>query len=145
MGYSDNKFTISIYEEEDIILLSVGNMMGIGLEVRKALKKIGYSCSLDKVHSINQIDKEALSKACDSHRLIVTMEENSPGGSFGERVKDYLNSLKSPVSVLNISVPDECIEHDKVGLFGQEVRMDVDSIVKRIIIAYIGLGKDYRQ
>lgn len=133
----------SIYEEEDILLLTAGSMLEAGLEVRKALKNIGYSCSLNNVRCVNLIEEEAISEACNSHRLIVTMEENMAGSRLGEKVKGYLASRQSPASVLDISVPDEDTEHDETGLFKQEIGTDADSIVKRIITAYIGLGKDY--
>lgn len=147
-GLKDNRMPIeygkseSIYEEEDIMLFAVGSMVKIGLEVRTALKEMGYSCSLSNARFVKPIDEEAVASACKSHKLIVTMEENVASGGFGERVRAYVDSLQTRTNVLNISIPDEYVEHGNVELLKQEVGIDADSIVKRVVTAYIGLGKD---
>ena len=147
-GLKENRMPIeygkseSIYEEEDIMLFAVGSMVKIGLEVRTALKEMGYSCSLNNARFVKPIDEEAVALACESHKLIVTMEENVASGGFGEKVRAYVDSLQTRTSVLNISIPDEYVEHGNVELLKQEVGIDADSIVKRVVTAYIGLGKD---
>lgn len=132
----------SIYEEEDIMLLAVDSMLELGLEIRKALKNTGYSCSLNNVRYKELVDAAALSEICDSHRLLVTIEENAAGGGYGEKIRDYAASFTPSVNILNISAHDEYVECGGVELLKQENIPDIDSIVKWIITAYIGLGKD---
>ena len=124
------------------MLFAVGSMVKIGLEVRTALKEIGYSCSLNNARFVKPIDEKAIASACESHKLIVTMEENVASGGFGEKVRAYVDSLQTGTSVLNIAIPDEYVEHGNVELLKQEVGIDAGSIVKRVVTAYIGLGKD---
>lgn len=126
----------SIYEEEDIMLLAVGSMVKVALEVRRQLKEKGYSCSLTNARFVKPIDKEAVDNACRNHKLIVTMEENVASGGFGEKIRAYVDSLQTDTRVLNITIPDEYVEHGNVELLRQEVGIDADSVVKRITAEY---------
>lgn len=72
-------------------------------------------------------------EACDSHRLIVTMEENVACGGFGEKVLFCMNENHRDNGYLNISLPDAYIEHGNVELLKKEVGMDAESITERIL------------
>ena len=144
-GLKDNREEIvfgkseSIYEEEDIMLLAVGSMVKVALEVRQQLKETGYSCSLINARFVKPIDEEAVKEACRDHKLLVTMEENVASGGFGEKVRAYVDSLHTQTKVLSIAIPDEYVEHGNVELLKQEVGIDADSIVKKVVTEYIGL------
>lgn len=73
-----------------------------------------------------------------THRLFVTMEENVRSGGFGEKVLDYVTDRGFSVQVLNISIPDEYVEHGNVSILYREVGLDAQTIVKKIITAYVG-------
>ena len=126
-----------IYEEEDIALLAVGSMVKTAEQVRRNLKEIGYSCTLVNGRFIKPVDTDILEELAKDHRLIVTMEENVRSGGFGERVQDYIVDRELPVHVLEITLPDEHVEHGNVSLLYEEVGIDADSVTKRIIEKYI--------
>ncbi|MDE6664407.1 MAG: 1-deoxy-D-xylulose-5-phosphate synthase [Lachnospiraceae bacterium] len=126
----------SIYEEKDIMLLAVGSMVKVALNVWTKLKEMGYSCSLTNARFVKPIDEEAVKKACDEHKLIVTMEENVASGGFGEKVREYVDGLDNDSKVICIALPDEYVEHGNVELLKQETGIDADSIVKKITSEY---------
>ena len=107
--------------------------------VRRELKEIGYNCSLINVRFVKPLDEEAIFQAAREHRLLVTMEENVCNGGFGQRVKDLLSRQRISTEVLNVSIPDEYVEHGNVDLLYREVGIDKDSVVKRIVTAYVSL------
>ena len=123
----------ALFEEKDIMLLAVGSMVKVGLDVREQLKARGYSCSLTNARFVKPIDEEAVSRACDTHKLIVTMEENVLSGGYGEKVRAYVDETGAPVKVLNIAIPDEYVEHGNVELLKREIGIDADSIVRKIL------------
>ena len=127
-----------IYEEADIALLAVGSMVKTGEQVRELLKEAGYNCTLVNGRFVKPVDEECLELLTNTHRLFVTMEENVRSGGFGEKVQDYVSDRRLPVQVLNVSIPDEYVEHGNVSLLYQEVGLDPQTIVKRVITAYIG-------
>ena len=130
----------SIYEEQDIMLFAVGSMVKVALEVRRQLKEMGYSCSLTNARFVKPIDEEAVKAACKKHPLIVTLEENVASGGFGEKVRNYVDSLQVDSKVLCITIPDEYVEHGNVELLKKEVGIDADSIVKRVATEYAAGG-----
>ena len=133
-----------IYEEEDIALLAVGNMVKIAEQVRKNLKEIGYSCTLVNARFVKPIDTEVLDMLSADHKLLVTMEENVRSGGYGEKVMDYVVEQELPVRLLNISLPDEYVEHGNVALLYEEVGIDAQTVTKRIIEKYITCRKEQK-
>lgn len=133
-----------IYEEEDIALLAVGNMVKIAEQVRKNLKEIGYSCTLVNARFVKPIDTEVLDMLSADHKLLVTMEENVRSGGYGEKVMDYVVEQELSVKLLNISLPDEYVEHGNVALLYEEVGIDAQTVTKRIIEKYITCRKEQK-
>lgn len=68
------------------------------------------------------------------------MEENVASGGYGEKVRAYVDTLRTQTKVMCVAVPDEYVEHGNVELLKQEVGIDADSIVRKIITEYIGLA-----
>lgn len=123
------------------MLMAVGSMVKVALEVREQLKDRGYSCSLVNARFVKPIDEEAVRDACREHKLIVTMEENVLSGGYGEKVRDYVDAIGVTTRVLNIAIPDEYVEHGNVDLLKQEIGIDADSIVKKVMTQYISQGQ----
>ena len=71
-----------------------------------------------------------------NHRLLVTIEENVKCGGFGERVLEYVSRNKLPLSVLNLALPDDYIEHGSIDVLRKEVLLDAESMTKQIITQY---------
>ena len=133
-----------LYEEEDIALLAVGSMVKTAVTVRRALKDMGYSCSLVNARFVKPIDEEMVREMAQSHKLLVTMEENVESGGFGEKVRECLDELQTSCRLLSIAIPDEYVEHGNVSLLYQEVGIDADSVIKRIVTAYAPISGQER-
>ena len=129
-----------LYEEEDIAILAVGSMVKTAEQVRKRLKEIGYSCTLVNARFVKPVDTDMITELSKDHRLLVTMEENVQSGGYGEKVQDWIVQKKLPTAVLNISIPDEYVEHGNVDILYEEVGIDAESVTKRIIEKYIVQG-----
>ncbi|TCL58367.1 1-deoxy-D-xylulose-5-phosphate synthase [Kineothrix alysoides] len=125
-----------LYEEEDICLLAVGSMVKVAEQVRTELKEKGYSCSLVNARFVKPIDEELIEEAAAEHKLFVTMEENVASGGFGEKVREFMDRKEIGKMLLTVTIPDEYVEHGNVDLLRQEIGIDADSVVKRIITEY---------
>ena len=131
----------TIYDENEIALLAVGSMVKTAVEVRDRLREMGYGCTLVNARFVKPLDQEMLRTVQSEHNLLVTMEENVKAGGFGEAVLEYLNEIKSRTRMISIALPDDYVEHGNVDLLKQECGIDAESIVKKIVIEYIGLTK----
>ncbi len=131
----------TIYDENEIALLAVGSMVKTAVEVRDRLRQMGYGCTLVNARFVKPLDQEAIRTLQAEHQLLVTMEENVKSGGFGEAVLEYLNEIKSQTRAMVIALPDDYVEHGNVNLLKQECGIDAESIIKKIVIEYIGLTK----
>ena len=104
--------------------------------MRELLKEIGYSCTLVNARFVKPVDEAMLSYLAKDHSMVVTMEENVKNGGFGEKVLEYYNETDADVRVLQITLPDDYIEHGNVDLLKKEAGIDAESVFKRIIAGY---------
>jgi 1-deoxy-D-xylulose-5-phosphate synthase len=121
-----------LYKESQIALVAVGSMVKTAVAVREMLQEKGWQCSIINARFVKPIDTEIIDEALDCHKLIVTMEENVASGGFGEKVRDYLDSIYSEARLINITIPDEYVEHGNVDILRKEVGIDAQSIVDKI-------------
>ena len=126
-----------IYDETEIALLAVGSMVKTAVETRQRLRELGYPCTLINARFVKPLDEELLRNLEAEHKLLVTMEENVQNGGFGERVLEYLNEIGSSLRVLNISLPDDYVEHGNVDVLKRELGIDAETVTKRIVAEYI--------
>lgn len=128
----------TIYEEDGIAIFAVGHMMEIAEKVRMNLKETGYNCSLINSRFVKPIDEEILREMAKDHSLFVTIEENVLSGGYGQKVQDFVMSRRLSADVLNITVPDEYVEHGNTDVLRKEIMLDAESVTKQIITRYIG-------
>lgn len=131
-----------LYDECGIALLAVGSMVKEAVKVRARLRDLGYSCTLINARFVKPLDEELLLQTAREHQLLVTMEENVRTGGFGDHVLEFLNDVKCTVRVLNVALPDDYVEHGNVDVLKQETCIDGDSIFKRIVAEYAGMGQE---
>ena len=129
----------TLYDEDEIALFAFGSMVKTAKEARDELKKIGYNCSLINARFAKPFDEEKIKELAEEHKLIVTLEEGVRLGGLGERVKNFVAEKNLDVKVEIIAIPDEYVEHGNVDILKKEVGVDTESVVKRIVSAFVGL------
>ena len=127
-----------LYDETDIALFAYGSMIPTALAVREELKNLHYQCTLVNARFAKPLDEKRLLSLAAEHKLLVTLEENVITGGFGQQVTQFLTDTGQKIRVLQIAIPDQFVEQGSVSRLHEEVGLDVSSIVKRIIVEYIG-------
>lgn len=123
----------AIYLEKDVCLLAVGSMVKTAEEVRKLIREAGYGCSLINARFVKPIDEKAVEYAKKYHGITAAMEENVASGGYGERVREYFDTLPGEGGLLNFAIPDEYVEHGNVDLLKKEIGIDAASIAGAIL------------
>ena len=126
----------TIYMESQVALVAVGSMVKTAEAVYHRLKGLGYCCTLVNARFVKPLDTEVLGERAKSHQLLVTMEENVLNGGFGEHVGRYLNETIGQIpgfKLLHIAIPDGYVEHGNVDILKQELGIDSESVVNRIV------------
>ena len=125
-----------IYMESQVALVAVGSMVKTAEAVYHRLKGLGYCCTLVNARFVKPLDTELLGELAKNHQLLATMEENVLNGGFGEHVARYLNETIGQIpgfKLLQIAIPDGYVEHGNVDILKQELGIDSESVVNRIV------------
>ena len=130
-----------IYEEEDIAIFAVGNMVETAEAVYRKLKEKGYHASLINARFVKPLDQNVLCRMAKKSRLFVTMEEGILSGGYGENVVAFLNENELQVRVLTEGIKDRFVEHGSVDVLRREVGLFADDIFDRIIAALTEEGR----
>lgn len=123
----------AIYLEKDVCLLAVGSMVKTAEGVRRLIREAGYGCSLINARFVKPIDEKAVEYAKKHHGITAAMEENVASGGYGERVREYFDTLPGEGELLNFAIPDEYVEHGNVDLLKKEIGIDAESIAGAIL------------
>ncbi len=128
-----------IYDETEIALFAYGSMIPVARQVREELKSRHYQCTLINARFAKPLDEKLLLSLSKEHKLLVTLEENVITGGFGQQVTQFLADTGQPIRVLQVAIPDRFVPQGTVEELYREVGLDVESIVKRILVEYIGM------
>ena len=121
-----------IFREKEIAILAVGSMVEPALKVREHFREKGRNVTLVNVRFVKPLDEELLSRLCEDHPYIVTMEENVSAGGFGSAVLRYLNSVKKEPRVICLALPNSYVEQGSRTEQFAECGMDVPSMIRRL-------------
>ena len=121
-----SKITYQIKPGKDVVVLALGDMYAIfGEKVAQEL-----NATLVNPVSANILDKDALDKLAKENKVIVTIEDNTLDGGFGEKVASYLGD--KDVKVLNYGQKRVYTDQTPLKDILKENRMTVDQIVEDI-------------
>lgn len=119
-------------EGKDISLWGIGSMVMPLMEVAEQLEKTGISCSVWNARFAKPIDKEALLQNVSDKKILITAEENSLMGGFGDAVLEVLSDEDISIPTLRFGVPDYFIEQGTSDELKEKIGLDVNSMVKAI-------------
>ncbi|MDD3860589.1 MAG: transketolase C-terminal domain-containing protein, partial [Bacteroidales bacterium] len=117
---------------KDISIIATGSMVYTALMVADELEKIGISASVLNIHTIKPIDSEAIIKAAQKTKKIVSLEEHQIFGGLGSAVAEVL-SQNYPVKLKIIGMPDCFGESGNPEELLKKYGLDPKSIFEKII------------
>jgi 1-deoxy-D-xylulose-5-phosphate synthase len=99
----------------DIALIAFGSLVAPALAAAESL-----DASVADMRFVKPLDMDLLRELAQSHRLLVTLEENAVAGGAGAGVAEALAELGIALPILHLGLPNTFIEH------GDPVRMLAD-------------------
>ncbi|MCB7523761.1 transketolase family protein, partial [[Clostridium] hylemonae] len=95
------------------------------------LKEEGISVTVVDMYCVKPLDKEAVVKAAQNAKAVVTVEEHAPYGGLGSMVSQVVGS-ECPKKVVNLSLPDAPVITGTSKEVFQYYGLDAEGIVKTI-------------
>jgi 1-deoxy-D-xylulose-5-phosphate synthase len=112
-----------------IAILGFGSMLSVSTPVANAL-----DATLVNMRFVKPLDGQLLTELAASHDLLVTVEDNVVAGGAGSAVNEFLHAAGISATVLNLGLPDECVEHGSreevladVGLDSEQIQAAIET------------------
>lgn len=112
---------------KDVAILGFGSMVTPAESVADAL-----GATLVDMRFVKPLDEALLDEVSLSHKLIVTIEENTVMGGAGSAVNEYFSAAGIVIPVLNLGTPDEFLDQDKPNNMLKRSGLDSESILQAI-------------
>jgi transketolase len=117
----------------DVLLLTAGGMLEVGVACREALEAEGVGVALASVHTLKPFDEAWLASRLANHRLVVTLEEHARSGGLGGVVAESMAGRGAPPALLRLGL--ESVFPDIVGsqeYLRARLGLDADGVCGRI-------------
>ncbi len=92
-------------EGDDVAIIACGEMVKPAVDAAAALKEQGIGASVLDMYCVKPLDKEAVIKAAQNAKVVVTAEEHAPFGGLGSMVSQVV-AAECPRRVINLALPD---------------------------------------
>ena len=92
-------------EGEDVAIIACGEMVRPALDAAEALAAEGITATVLDMYCVKPLDKEAVLRAAQKAKAVLTVEEHAPYGGLGSMVAQVV-AENGPRKVKNLTLPD---------------------------------------
>ncbi|MED7788534.1 1-deoxy-D-xylulose-5-phosphate synthase [Francisella sp. 19X1-34] len=123
-----------IKEGSKVAIFNFGVLLPVAKQVADK-----YNATVIDMRFVKPLDEQAIDNICKSHKIILTLEENSVAGGAGSAVNEYLvaNDLNKDLTIRNFGLQDEFLNHgtkdlllDQSNLSCEKISSELDNILK---------------
>lgn len=118
-----------IINGKDVTLISTGDMVYKSIEASKKLKEEGIDVRVINMPTIKPIDKNLIKRAAKETNAVITVEDHTVNGGFGDAVRDHI-----PPDVLfcKIGVSDTFASSGKPEELLNYYQLNTEHIIKKV-------------
>ena len=121
-------------EGKDVAILAVGSMVAPAVEAAKKLALQGIETTVVNARFVKPIDTELIIDMATRIKRIVTVEENTLSGGFGNYVNDAVRQADlRDVIIRNVGLPDVFIEHGGQDFLRSKYGLDAAGIINKVL------------
>ena len=120
-------------EPSELVILAVGTMVRTALKAAEALKTEGLNLAVVNARFVKPLDQKLLDKLAASSSLILTAEEGSIRGGFGQAVAEYLLTGQFTGRFRAIGIPDDFVTHGTRAQLLREINLDAQGLTKSVM------------
>lgn len=118
---------------KDVAILAIGAMVAPALEAAQELAASGIDAAVVNARFAKPLDSELVTELVSHIKRIVTIEENTLSGGFGNSISDLLQkSGVSNIQVKSIGLPDDFIEQGTQAMLRAKYGLDARGIARQV-------------
>ncbi len=114
---------------KDLTIIALGAMVNEALKAKKQLNKIGIFPTIINARFAKPIDEKLILNEAKKTGKIITVEENTLIGGFGEGVSKLINDTKISAKIINIGIPDKFINQGSINILRKIVKCNSNQII----------------
>lgn len=95
-----------IRQGTDVALIACGEMVKPAADAAKLLEEKGIFATVVDMYCVKPLDQDAIIRAAQNAKAVITVEEHSPFGGLGSMVAQVV-AANCPKKVVNMTLPDE--------------------------------------
>ena len=119
---------------KDILLLGAGFMTNELKKTAKVLKENGYNPTLVDARIIKPLDTETYRSLFETHKVIVTLEDNTLIGGYGSAVMELMADLGiTDKKLFRFGLPDRFVEQGEIQNLYKLLKIDGESVAKQLM------------
>jgi len=121
-------------EGRDVAILAIGSMVAPAVEAAEKLALQGIETTVVNARFVKPIDTELIIDIATRIKRIVTVEENTLSGGFGNYVNDAVRQADlRDVIIRNVGLPDVFIEHGGQDFLRSKYGLDAAGIINQVL------------
>jgi 1-deoxy-D-xylulose-5-phosphate synthase len=118
----------------DAAILAIGSMVAPALEAAESLALQGIEVTVVNARFVKPVDTELIVDITTRIKYIITVEENTLSGGFGNYVNDAVRQANiSDVIIRNVGVPDVFVEHGRQEFLRSKYGLDAPGIIRKVL------------
>ena len=121
----------TIHTGQKVALLGVGSLLPLAEQTQQALLAHGIDATVIDPRNLSTLDTTTLASLSANHQLVVTLEEASLSGGFGEKVARYYGN--TAVHVLSFGAAKRFNDRETSAELWHEAKLTPEQLVSEII------------
>ena len=123
---------LCLKEGETVAILAIGPLVYEALHASEQLKKANVFLAVYNMRFVKPVDTDLLIEIAKKYSKLITLEDGSLAGGFGEYIASELLKLRFSGEFYQFGVPDKVIEHGSPDELYTFCELNADSIAKRV-------------
>ena len=119
-----------VHNGNQVAILGVGSLLPLAETVREQLKADNIDATVVDPRDVSDLDTETLSNLEEDHQLVVTLEEASLSGGFGEKVDRFYSPTN--MNVLNFGAKKRFNDRETTKELLGEYKLTPEQIINEI-------------
>jgi 1-deoxy-D-xylulose-5-phosphate synthase len=118
----------------DVAILAIGSMVAPALEAAESLALQGIEATVVNARFVKPVDTELVIDLATRVKRIITVEENTLSGGFGNYVNDAVRQADiCDVIIRNVGLPDVFVEQGGQDFIRSKYGLDTRGIIKKVL------------
>ena len=119
-----------INKGNDLTILTIGNTLTKGIELKDKLLKDNITCDLIDVRFLKPLDEKNIIKSINKTKKCITIEDNLLKGGLSTNILEIINNNKIDIDIKSFGYNDTYVTHGSINELEKLYKLDIDNIYR---------------